>query len=72
MQTFCSMPRAVRSALNAPSARESSASWRSWPASWPVWVSNEPQWIVMIRVPRFAASRCAAVRSRVDSVEVFG
>ena len=39
---------------------------------WPVWVSKPPQWIVMIRVPRLAASRCAAVRSRVDSVELFG
>ena len=35
-------------------------------------VSNPPQWIVMTRVPRLAASRCAAVRRRVESVLVFG
>ena len=35
------------------------------PAIWLVWVSKPPQWIVMIRVPRLAPSRCAAIRRRV-------
>ena len=56
----------------APSARESSLSWLSWLVSWLVWVSNPPQWIVITRVPRLALSRCAAVRSRVESVPLFG
>ena len=41
------MPRAVRSALNAASARESVESWGSWLLSWLPWVSKEPQSIVM-------------------------
>ncbi len=67
-----SIPRAVRSAWNAPSARESSASCLSCAVIWLVWVSKPPQWIVMIRVPRLAPSRWAAIRRRADSVLVFG
>ena len=65
-----SMPRAVRSALKAASARESVESCGSWLLSWLPWVSKEPQSIVMTFTPRFADRSVAASWRRCERLEV--